>query len=68
MNIEIRITGLDEARAKLRKLGPDELKKTIESPRTLRQIGTDLVASAVETYQMGGRPKWADNAESTKAR
>lgn len=66
-DIRITITGLDAAIRHIKDY-PRKCQAVLRQNSTLRKIGTVLVASAVQTYQQSGRPKWADNAESTKAR
>lgn len=66
-DIKITLIGLDDAIRHIKNY-PQKCAGVLRQHKTLRKIGTVLVASAVETYQLQGRPKWADNADSTKAR
>lgn len=66
-SIRIVLTGLREAINHIEAY-PRKCQAVLSQHKTLRKIGTVLVASAVETYKVHGRPAWADNAESTKAR
>lgn len=65
--MHIKIIGLHEAIRHIEGY-PRKCAAVLRQHKTLRKIGNALVASAVETYQVQGRPKWADNADSTKAR
>ena len=66
--ITVRIIGLEEARKRINDF-PAALTRTLEHPQVLREIGTVLVGSAVQTITEGGRPvKYKPLAESTKAR
>lgn len=65
--LTITLDGLDNAIRHIKNY-PQKCQAILRKHTTLRKIGTVLVASAVETYQLQGRPKWADNAASTKAR
>jgi len=66
--IKVQLIGLDEARARL-SLAPKHIEEALREKKTLDEIGTVLVASAVKTIAAGGRPSlYKPLAASTIAR
>lgn len=64
--IRLTLKGLDEAKKHIEAF-PRKCQGTLRKHSVLREIGTVLVASAVETINAGGRPPYKPLSDSTKA-
>jgi phage gpG-like protein len=62
--ISIDIEGNDEARRYLRTM-PKKIQGTLRKHAVLKQIGTQMVSSALKTINQGGRPIYKPIAQST---
>jgi phage gpG-like protein len=65
--IRLTLKGLEDARKEINSF-PDKCRKTLKKHSVLRDIGTQLVSSAVTTIDQGGRPAYKPLAASTIAR
>lgn len=65
-SIKLTIKGLAEARQKIADY-PQKCRAVLKNDAVLREIGTTLVASAVKTINVGGRPTYKPLAASTTA-
>lgn len=62
--ISIDIKGNDEARRNLQTM-PKKIQGTLQKHTVLKQIGTQMVSSALKTINQGGRPIYKPIAQST---
>ena len=64
--IRLTFKGIEEVKKEIEAF-PRKCTEALHRPRFLKRVGTVLVASAVKTLNMGGRPAYKPLAESTKA-